>query len=82
MSIDPEEREARLKAAEALRGFKRSLDVASAALGPMADSMETYGHMIPLSVELRTPERLRRLLIEMLSVGDDLSRIVREIEAC
>ena len=81
MNSDPEEREARLGAAEALRGLIRSLDVASATLGPMADSMETYGKKMPLSVELRTPERIRALLVEMLSLGDDLRRIVEEIEA-
>jgi len=81
VSSDPGEREARMGAAAALRGFIRSLDVASATLGPMADSMEAHGNKMPLSVELRTPERIRALLVEMLAVGDDLRRIVEEIEA-
>jgi hypothetical protein len=37
---------------------------------------------MPISVELRTPERQRGLYAEMLSVGDDLRRIAEEVEAC
>lgn len=81
MHSNSDEREARMGAAEALRGLIRSLDVTSATLGPVADSMEAYGDKMPLSVELRTPERIRALLAEMLSVGDDLRKIVEEIEA-
>ena len=78
--IDPEEREARLGAAEALRGLVRNMDTMAAALSSMTEKMEKSGHRMPLSVELRTPERLSHLCSDVLSVADDLRRIAEEIE--
>lgn len=76
---DPEEREARLEAAEALRGLARNMDTMAAQFASMTEKMEMHGHLMPLSVELRTPERLRQLYSDVLSVADDLRRIAEEI---
>lgn len=74
MPEDAEEREARLEAAEALRGLVRNMDTMAAALSSMTGKMEGLGHLMPVSIELGTAERLRRLYTEVLSVGDDLRR--------